>query len=151
MRTILLALILALAAAPAAAHEAKRGDLTVIHPWARASAGAATTGAVYMTIRNDGAAGDRLLSAATPVAERAELHTHVMEDGIAKMRPVESIDIAAGGSVALKPGGLHLMLFGLRQRLREHDTFPLTVTFAEAGTVELEIQVEAVGASHGTH
>jgi copper(I)-binding protein len=151
MRTILLALFLALAAAPAAAHEVKSGNLHIVHPWARASAGAAKTGAIYMTIRNEGAAGDRLLSAATPIAERAELHTHIMEDGVAKMRPVEALDIGPGSTVELKPSGLHLMLFGLRQRLREYDTFPLTLTFANAGTIEIEVYVEEAGAGEPTH
>lgn len=146
-RTVLvLALLLGLAApaslAPAAAHEFKLGDLHVDHPWARASIGAAKAGAAYVTITNHGSETDRLVAAATPVARNASLHSHLMEDGVMKMRPVEAIEVAPGEPAVLQPGGLHIMLMGLNAPLEEGGSFPLTLTFEKAGSIEVEVQVE---------
>ena len=91
MHRILIALvaIAAFATTPAPATEYKVGDLKIDHPWARASAGAAPAGAAYMTISTGGASADRLVGASTPVAGKAELHTHIMEGDVMRMRPVE--------------------------------------------------------------
>mgnify|MGYP001333973401 CR=1 FL=1 len=144
----ILALLAALAgfAGLAAAHEIRAADLVIEHPWARASIGAARTGAAYMTIRNEGTAPDRLVAAASEVAETAELHTHVAEGDVMRMRPVAAIEIPPGGAVELRPGGLHLMLMGLRAPLREDEVFPATLTFERAGAVKIEIVVEAPAA-----
>jgi copper(I)-binding protein len=123
------------------------GDLKIDHPWARASAGAAAAGAAYMQISTRGAAADRLVGAATPVAGKAELHTHIVEGDIMRMRPVEFIAIEPGQAVELKPGGLHVMLIGLKAPLKEGERFPLTLTFAGAGTVTVEVAVESVAAA----
>jgi copper(I)-binding protein len=68
-----------------------------------------------------------------------------------KMRPVEAIDIAPGQRIALKPGGFHLMLMGLAAPLAEGDSFPVTLTFEKAGSVEVEVKVAAAGSMHGEH
>ena len=141
----LLALLIATLAV-AQAHDYELGALSVAHPWARASAGAAPTGAAYLTLRNDGAEADRLVGVETPAAERAELHTHLHEDGVMKMRRVEGgIALPAGESVALAPGGLHVMLFGLAAPLEEGTRFPMTLVFKKAGRLAVEIQVEPIG------
>ena len=62
-----------------------------------------------------------------------------------KMRPVKAIDVNVGESAVLKPGGIHVMLIGLKQPLREGETFPLTLTFAHAGALTVEVPVKAVG------
>lgn len=138
-------------ALPAAAHEYKLGDLRIVHPWARASAGEAKNGAVYLEIVNDGATPDRLVSAATPAADHAELHMHMSENGIMKMRPVEAIDLAPGEHVVLKPGGLHVMLMGLKGTLVEGVMFPITLVFEKAGSIEIEAEVASVATMHGEH
>jgi len=130
----------------AGAHEYKQGDITIDHPWARATPGAAKNGAAFLTLSNAGAAGDTLLSASSGVAKKTELHTHQMTDGVMKMRQVEKIDVAAGGTTELKPGGLHIMFMGLHKPLKEGSSFPLTLTFEKAGSVEVEVKVEKVGA-----
>jgi copper(I)-binding protein len=132
------------AAMPAAAHDIKSAGFTIEHPWARASAGPARNSAAFMTIHNGGEA-DRLVAASGDVAERVELHTHMMEGDVMKMRQVEGIDVPAGGMATLQPGGFHVMLIGLKQPLNEGDSFPLTLTFEKAGDVSIEVTVQAIG------
>ena len=95
-------------------------------------------------IGNAGAA-DRLVAASGDVAERIELHTHTMDGNIMKMRRVDAVEVPANGSVALQPGGFHIMLIGLKKPLQEGGSFPLTLTFEKAGTVDVEVAVEGVG------
>src|SRR5207302_11463713 len=108
-----------------------------------------TTGVAYLTIVNTGTADDRLIAAATPVAEKAEPHSTVTENGVMKMRPVQAVDVKAGGKAELKPGGLHLMLTGLKAPLKEGGTFPLTLTFEKAGAIETMVKIEKAGAMGG--
>ena len=147
MQKLICALLLMFVAGTAAAQESKLGDLVIGQPWARATPGAAPTGAVYLTIENHGASGDKLVAAATPVADSVMLHTHAVENGVAQMRPVDSIEVAAGATAELKPGGFHIMLMGLHQPLRKSDVFPLTLTFEHAGKVEVQVHVGSVGAT----
>jgi copper(I)-binding protein len=143
---------LSLTASAAAAHEYKIGELTIEHPWARASAGNAKTGAVFMTIVNTVGGSDRLLSASTPIAATAELHTHLMDsDGVMKMRQVEAVELAPGATTKLAPGGYHVMLMGLTERLLEDTTFPLTLRFERAGELTVDVVVEPVAALEGSH
>ena len=125
------------------AGSARAADIAVEAPFARASAGTAGAGAAYMTLKSAEASADRLTSASTPAAERAELHTHVMEGDVMRMREVDSIEIPAGGTVELKPGGLHIMLIGLKAPLKEGESFPLTLSFAKAGPVTVTVPVKS--------
>ncbi len=122
------------------------GPLTVVTPWARASAGAARAGAAFLKIVNAGSGQDRLVAAAAPVAERVELHTHLMQDGVMRMRRVEAVPVPGNGSAELKPGGHHVMLLGLRAPLKEGTTFPLTLTFEKAGSITVPVAVGRVTA-----
>lgn len=131
-------------ATSAGAHDVKFADFTIEHPWARASAGPARNSAAFMVIRNASAA-DRLIAAAGDVAERVELHTHIMEGDIMRMRQVEAVEVPANGAATLQPGSFHVMLIGLAEPLKEGDSFPLTLTFEKAGEVTLEVSVEAIG------
>lgn len=139
----------AMTTAAAWAHDYSLGDLTIDHPWARPSAGAAANGATYMTITTKGKTADRLIEAASPVAGKVELHTHVIEGDIMRMRPVDAIDVNAGAPAVLKPGGLHVMLIGLKAPLKEGETFPLTLGFEKAGKVTVEVKVEMPSAPAG--
>lgn len=154
----LLAATLALAAmlvTPVFAAEYAAGNVRVDHVWARATPGATHNGAAYMTLTVTGDQGDRLIAASSPMAERAELHTHMMEGDVMKMRAVEAVDVAPGAPTALKPGGLHIMLLGLSAPLKEGERVPLTLTFERAGKLDVEIEVKALGATmemdHGDH
>ncbi|MEW5726403.1 MAG: copper chaperone PCu(A)C [Pseudomonadota bacterium] len=123
-----------------------KSEVTVQDPWSRATARTATTGAIYFTLVNHGGEQDRLIAADSPVAEVVELHTHIEEDGILKMRPVDGVDVPAAGRVSFQPGGLHVMLVGLKAALKEGRTVPVTLTFEKMGTVTVEARILPVGA-----
>jgi len=148
------ALIVACAFAPTAAMagDARLGDLSIEGAWARASAGPAGAGAAYMHIANGGGGADRLVAASTPRAGKAELHEHVHQDGVMRMREVEGgMALAPGQHTMLEPGGLHVMLFGLTAPLKEGERFPLTLRFERAGEVTVEVDVKGVAAKAGEH
>lgn len=145
MKTLLLAAALALAPTLAAA-DATLGPLTIEQPWSRATAASARNGGAYLVVRNGGSAPDRLVAASTPIAARAELHTHIHDNGVMKMRHVPGIDAPAGGAAVLKPGGFHVMLMELKAPLAEGQHFPLTLTFEKAGSVTVEVAVGKPGA-----
>jgi copper(I)-binding protein len=136
-----------LAAAPAFA----AGGIEVQDAWARASASAHKTGAAYLTLVNRGDAVDRLVSASTPAAERAEVHAHLHEGGIMRMRKVDGVDVHPGEPVVFAPGGLHVMLMGLTKPLDEGARFPLTLHFEKAGDLTVQVAVLGVGAAGPAH
>jgi periplasmic copper chaperone A len=129
--------------AAAQAQEFRQGDLTIFHPWTRPTAESQKNGAAYFSIKNSGSEADKLVSAESPAAEKTELHEMVNEGGVMKMLPLPGgIEIQPGPAVEFKPGGYHVMLIGLKQRLAEGQTIPLTLTFAKAGSVAIEAKVE---------
>lgn len=142
------AVIFLIAAWCGVAGAAQAAELAVSAPWARATAGRAENGAAYVSLTG-GSAADALLAASSPVAETVELHTHLEEDGVMRMRPVEAIPVGPGEKVQLKPGGLHIMLIGLKGPLKEGKRFPLTLVFQRAGTVTVEVPILAPGARTG--
>ena len=151
LATACVSLFLSMQAFAGDAGTAKVGDVMIHDGWARASIGSAPNSAAYMTLMISGDAGDKLLGASSPAAETAELHTHLMENGIARMRPVEAIEVAPGEPTVLEPGGLHLMLMGLKGQLEEGDAMPITLTFEKAGEVTLDVPVRGIkgGMKHG--
>lgn len=142
------------AAAPAAAAPAtsiKAGDLTLTTPWARATLGGAKVGGGYVTITNTGKTADRLVGGSLVAAGRFEVHEMAMKDGIMTMRPLEKgLEIPAGGTVELKPGGLHLMFMDLKQPLKEGEAVSGTLVFEKAGTVSVNFDVRGIGAGAGS-
>ena len=116
------------------------GQLEINTPWARATPGRAENGAAYLTIVSPTA--DRLTAVSSPAAKKVELHTMSMEGGVMRMRPLAAIDIAAGQTVTLTPGGVHIMLLGLTQPLREGKSFPLTLSFDHAGQRQVTVAIE---------
>jgi copper(I)-binding protein len=156
MKRVLAAAFLSLVLLPAAsagdAGMATVGDLMIHDGWARASIGKAPNSAAYMTLMTHGATADRLVAVETPAAARAELHHHVLEDGIARMRQIEAIEIAPGEPATLEPGGLHIMLMGLTGKLEEGAFLPLTLTFENAGHVTLEVPIKGLkGGRQSSH
>jgi periplasmic copper chaperone A len=141
-------LAIMLAAGAASAAEYMAGDLRIIDPWARATAGVARNGVAYVTIENMGAVADRLTAVASPVATRAEVHDQVIENGVAKMRAAGPVELPPGARTAIEPGGLHIMLMGLKRPLVEGEQVPLTLVFEKTGRVDLPLEVEAAGATH---
>lgn len=121
------------------------GGMDTMAPSGDAHGGAAAdmggVSAAYMTIRNSGSSADQLLKVEGDVANSIELHTMVDDGGVMRMRPVENIEIPAGGEATLKPGGLHVMLIGMKRSLKAGETVSLKLTFAQAGTVDVQAQV----------
>ncbi len=144
--------LLGLAAPAVTAHEYKAGAIVIDHPWARATPGGATVGGGYVVLKNTGATPDRLLSAASPVAGRVEIHEMAMTNGVMTMRPLpDGLAIPGGATVALKPGSYHIMLMQLKQPLKEGEMVDGTLTFEKAGTVPVQFKVEGVGAGATGH
>ena len=154
LRGAAIALLAVLAAvamlAPAAAHEEKTGDVTIVHPWSR-PAPQGQNGVIYLDIRNNGTADDHLIAVSTPLAKRVELHRSTMEDGIHRMEKVESIVVPAGGAVELAPGGYHVMLVDLKFMLMAEETIPVTFTFERAGDITTGVAVETRGGDDADH
>ena len=123
---------------------AQTAQVEVDNAWARATPGKAENGAAYLTLVSP--SGDRLTSVSTPDAQKAELHNMTMEGGVMQMRPLAGVDLPAGQKVTLKPGGMHIMLVGLRQPLKQGDTFPLTLSFEKAGRKEVTVAIQGPGA-----
>jgi periplasmic copper chaperone A len=143
------ALALVLSAAPALAEPV----ISVEDGYVRASA---MSGAAFMVIANAGDTDDRLIAAQSDAAERAELHTHIMDAaGVMRMLEVkDGIAVPAGGSHELARGGDHVMLMGLTAPLADGDTVALTLVFEEAGEIEVVLPVDnarmpAHGHGHG--
>ncbi len=146
--------LLAGSALMASAHEFKVGDLTIGHPWSRATPGGAKIGGGYLTITNNGSTPDRLVSVSIPatVADHVEIHEMAMtKDNVMTMRKLDSgVAVAPGQTVAFAPGSYHLMLVDLKAQLKEGDRIKATLTFEKAGPVEVTINVEGIGAQHPT-
>jgi copper(I)-binding protein len=139
----------------AAAHGASVGDIAIGHPYATPSIPGTSNGAAYLaSIENKGAVADRLVRASTPAAVRVELHTMAVDaQGVMRMREVDGIALAPKAKVQMKPGsGLHLMLVGLKEPLKEDASFPMTLEFERAGKVEVKVivgQPKPGGAAEG--
>ncbi len=150
-------LALMCACAVAFGHGAQVGDIAIGHPSASPSIPGTSNGAAYLaSIENKGAVADRLVRASTPMAARVEIHTMNLDaQGVMRMREVDGIALAPGAKVQLKAGaGLHLMLMGLKEPLKEDASFPLTLEFERAGKVEVKVivgQPKPGGAAAGGH
>jgi copper(I)-binding protein len=125
------------------AHDYKAGELTIAHPYARATVPNQPTGAAYMTIENTGKNVDKLIGATSPIAKSVQLHSMSMQGNVMKMREASEIELKPSTKTEMKPGdGYHLMLFGLKQPLKAGDKFPVTLTFEQAGKAEISVWVE---------
>jgi periplasmic copper chaperone A len=136
-----------LAALPAQAADYDVGSIHIAQPWSRATPKGATTAAAYMTITNKGTAPDRVNCVSSDASAQCQIHTMDMENGVMKMRPVEGgLEIKPGETVTLKPGGLHVMFIDLKHPLMQGKTVEATLKFDNAGTIEVDYPVAAVGA-----
>ena len=124
-----------------------QAQIQIEQSWARATPPGAKVAGGYMTIRNAGAA-DKLLGASSPAAAKVELHVHINDNGVMKMREVAGgYAIPAQGAFELKPGGAHLMFMDLKQPFKEGEKVPVMLKFEKAGEVKAEFQVGGMGAS----
>ena len=130
------ALILLLAALPAFS-----AGLSVTNAWSRSTPPVAKVGVVYFTLKNDTNKSDRLLKLSASVAEKVEVHRTEVLDGIARMREVAVLHVDAGQALEFKPGGMHVMLMGLKKPLVAGTTYELDLLFEVAGARKVKVQV----------
>lgn len=152
-----IALFVTLASSSASAQQ--HDGLAVTDAWSKALPAVVPNGAVYLRIQNHGEHPDRLRSVSTLRAKRAEIHTHMMEDGLMKMRHLEEgLDIAGKSTIMLAPGGHHIMLMKLTEPLVADQNFAIRLNFDKAGEVTLQVKVLSLAdaankpkTGHGMH
>ena len=140
-----------MAALPALSHSYEKGDLQIRHPWSRATPPGASVGVGYLEIRNNGAHADRLLSASSPAAKRVEMHVTEHAGEVAKMRQLRVFEVPGRERLTLEPSGAHLMLVDLLQPLKKGERFAMTLRFERAGEIEVQFEVQEMGARHPRH
>jgi copper(I)-binding protein len=117
-------------------------SLTISNGWTRPTLKGQMMGAAYVTLTNETKTPIDVMAASAKIAERVELHTHLHEDGVARMRQITELQIMPESTQQMKPGGLHIMFFGLRQPLKEGESFPLTLTLADGTQLSTTIAVK---------
>ena len=121
--------------------------------WARSTVEGMKMGGAFMKIHNDEAKQDFLVGGSSPVADRVEVHTHVNDNGVMRMREVKGgIPLEAKGVTELKPGSYHVMFMGLKKTLKEGEKVPVTLKFknAKPQTAQLEVKTaQKAGRDHG--
>jgi copper(I)-binding protein len=142
-RSLLASALLAAASLSAMALAAGAADsISVVDPYVRqAPPGAPATGA-FMVIKNSGSKEIKVVKADNPASKITELHTHLNEGGMMRMRPVKDIPVPAGGEAVLKPGGLHVMLIDLKTPLKDGDTVPITLSFDDGSSKKIDVPVK---------
>ena len=123
--------------APALAADA----VSISQPWVRATVAGQSVAAAYMDITAK--ANAALVSVASPVAAKAELHSMTMDGGVMKMRPLDKLDLPAGKTVNLKPGGYHVMLIDIKRELKAGERVPLTLTVQDPHGVKSTLKIDA--------
>jgi periplasmic copper chaperone A len=121
--------------------QAAHAQVTVSHSWVKATVPGQKVGAAYMELKSTESAA--LVSAASPAAGVTEVHEMKMEGGVMKMRAVERIELPAGETVKLEPGGYHVMLMGLRKPLKAGEMVPITLTVETSDKKRHSVRVQA--------
>ena len=124
---------------------AAQAQVQIEKPWARATAPGASVAGGYMVIRNQGIAGDRLVGVSSPASAKVEMHVHINDNGVMKMREVRGYDVPAKGAFELKPGGSHLMFMDIKRPFKEGEKLPVKLKFQRAGEVNAEFLVGGLG------
>jgi copper(I)-binding protein len=145
---VALVAVFALFPLAAAAQDYKLGSLEIARPWTRATPPTAQAGGGFLTITNKGTTADRLIAVRSPSSEKAEIHEMKMDGNVMRMRELDNgLEIPPGATVELKPGGYHIMLMGLKAPFAKGSKVPATLVFEKAGSVDVDLTVEALGAT----
>ncbi|MPZ34308.1 MAG: copper chaperone PCu(A)C [Rhodospirillales bacterium] len=137
----------ALFASPAWAQDYKLGSLEISQPWTRATAPTAKAGGGYVTITNKGTTPDRLVAVRSAVSDKVGIHQMKMDGNVMRMRGLDKgLEIPPGATVELKPGGYHIMFMELKTPLAKDTKVPVTLVFEKAGSIDIELLVQAMGA-----
>lgn len=118
--------------------------INVNDPYVRAVPPGQPNSAAFMMLQNTDSVGHAVVNAYSPVSKVVELHTHIHEGGMMKMRRIEKIDVPANGMTELKPGGLHVMLIGLKQELKPGQMVPVTLEFEDGSKKSFEAPVREI-------
>lgn len=110
-------------------------------PHVRLAPPGAPATAAFMVLKNGGDHDVKVIKADNPVSRATEMHNHLNDGGVMRMRPVSAIDIKARGEAVLKPGGLHIMLIDLKAPMQEGDLVPITLTFGDGSSKKVEARV----------
>ena len=122
-------------------------SISVEHAWSRATPVGANVAVGYLTIRNNGATPDRLVSITTDIASHSAIHEMSMTDSMMKMRQVtEGLPVPANSAVMLEPGSYHLMFNDLKRPLKQGEHFSATLVFEKAGKMDVTFEVQGIGA-----
>jgi len=149
VKAIALAAAAMLVATAAQAHSHKFKKLEIVHPWCIETNDTAKPVAVYMTIRNASGRPDKLLSATTAMAAKAELREAAAAP--AEGNAIGSVAVGSRGEVDLKRTGPHILLSGMKKQLNPYDSFLMTLRFERAGKVEVEVMVEEASVLEPPH
>ena len=143
-----------LAAAPSFtfARDYKIGSIEIVQPWSRATPSTAPSAGGFLTLTNKGDVPDRLVAIESPAAQQTEIHEMKMEGAVMRMRALENgVALPPGQTVELKPGGYHVMFMGLKAPFVKDQKVSATLVFEKAGRIDIEFQVDALGATQPAH
>lgn len=151
-RRFFLAAAASLLALPAMAQDYKVGSIEITTPWTRATPPSARTGGGFMTITNKGTVADRLVSARSNTSDKVEVHEMRMDGNVMRMRELaKGLEIPPGATVTLKPGSYHIMFMELKTPFAKDAKVPLTLVFEKAGSIDIQLDVQAMGAMPQGH
>ena len=119
-------------------------ELSIKNPYVRETPPHVKNSAAFMVIHNQNDKEIKLVKASSEIADKVELHTHIHEDGLMKMREVESIAISANSKATLQPGGFHVMFLGLKQPVKSGDTVSFTLHFDNGETIKIDAPAKKV-------
>lgn len=133
--------LLAAAFAATSTLSAAAAGLMAMEPFAFETSASAKAGGAYISVMSHGDA-DRLLDATSPVAKRVEIHTHIKDGDVMRMRKVDGpLSVTADEPIKMGPGGIHVMLMGLNNPLSAGATIPVTLVFEKAGEMTVDVPV----------
>jgi len=139
-------LLLASAGIAAFTLPAFAADMTIENLRARPSLGVSKNSAAFFTLHNHTNVDNKIIRAESTIARKTQLHTHLKVDGVFKMRQVPYIAVPANGQAVLKSGGFHVMLIGVKNKLKVGDNFKLKLIFEHGDPMSVEVPVVKMGA-----
>ncbi len=126
----------------APARDFSAGQVEINQPWARPTPPSAPVAGGYMKLHNLATEADRLIEVTSPIAERAEIHRSIVENGIVSMRPVERLVVEPKSTVDFEMEKLHVMFIKPYRQLKSGENFPVKLVFERAGSVDVEFIVQ---------
>ena len=149
-KVLILGALIGLHPAGTEANEAAT-EVAAVDAFVRAIPEGQKNSAVFMVLKNQGSTDHALVGARSEAARIVELHTHINEGGMMKMRRIERIEVTAGASTVLEPGGLHVMLIDLERSINEGDEVTVELEFEDGSTLQVTAPARKVPTTMGSH